>query len=49
MKKGFYLLPIVKLLDSYKVFSIIQVDPLWRSLVEIGFSGVFFLVLFFLF
>lgn len=26
-KKGFYLLPIVKLLDSYKVYSIIKVDP----------------------
>lgn len=34
-------MPIVKLLDSYKVYSIIKVDPLWRSLVEIGFSGVF--------
>lgn len=26
-KNGFYLLPIVKLLDSYKIYSIIQVDP----------------------
>lgn len=35
-------MPIVKLLDSYKVHSFIKVDPLWRSLVELG-SPVFFM------
>lgn len=34
-KKGFYLLPIVNLLDSYKVYH--QVDPrLWKSLVNLA-------------
>lgn len=39
-EKGFYLLPIVKLLDSYKVYSIIKVDPC-GEVRGIGFSGVF--------
>lgn len=40
-KKGFYLLPIVKLLDSYKVYSIIKVDPCGEVSWNFGFSGVF--------
>lgn len=41
-KKGFYLLPIVKLLDSYKVYSIIKVDPCGEVSWNLG-SPVFFM------
>lgn len=42
LKKGFYLLPIVNLLDSYKVYHKVDPPHLWKSLVKLASLVMFF-------